>query len=79
MGKAVGVSSPSQKQVEMKGVLGKHIGRYLDQYTFMCVFGSVLGYAVMPLIGVSVAILLEYMADLIDYLARVCVFILCSV
>ncbi len=53
MGKIVGVNSSSQKQVEMKGVLGKHIGRYLDQYTFICVFGSVVGYAVMPLIGVG--------------------------
>lgn len=53
MGKTVGVSSSSHKQVKMKGALGKHIGRYLDQYTFICVFGSVVGYAVMPLIGVG--------------------------
>ena len=57
MGKAGGVRSPvatgSNKHGEMKGALGKHIGRYLDQYTFICVFGSVVGYVMMPLIGVQ--------------------------
>lgn len=59
MGKAGGVKAPmamsagaSHKQLEIKGALGKHLGRYLDQYTFICVFGSVVGYVVLPLIGV---------------------------
>lgn len=63
MGKAGGVRSPvsagagaSNKQGEMKGALGKHIGRYLDQYTFICVFGSVVGYVMMPLIGVQLCV-----------------------
>jgi len=53
MGKTVGVGNASQRQVNMQGALGKHLGRYLDQYTMLCVFGSVVGYAVMPLIGVG--------------------------
>ena len=56
MGKTVGSGSASQKQVRMKGALGRHIGRYLDQYTIICVFGSVVGYAVMPLIGVGLSL-----------------------